>query len=593
MMKQLLSHLRGYKKMIGLCLLLTIAEVIFELVIPLLMSRIVDIGIPSGDLGYMARIGSTMIGVAVLAILMGVLNARVSSEATQGVTASIRGELYHATQGFSFSNIDKFSGASLITRMTSDVTVLQNTMQMVLRMLTRAPIMLISAFVVAISINLRLSVVILAAVVVLVIVIPLIGRTVGKLFAQVQKRMDALNGTVQENLIAIRVVKAFVREAYEKVKFKKVNDDYRDTYIRAGNIVSLMMPVMMLVIYGTTIAVIWLGGRFVGTGDMTAGQLLSFISYIMQILMSVMMFAMIFIMLPRAKASLERVMEVLDTRPDVEDTPESARNGRRIGRGRIEFQNVRFRYKNGNTENGNGGGNGPERRDVLEGVSFTAEPGEFVGIIGGTGSGKTSLVNLIPRFYDVTGGRVLIDGVDVREYSQQALREGIGMVLQKNNLFSGTIRANLLWGNENATQEQLEKAARAAQAHDFITSFPSGYETELEQGGVNVSGGQKQRLCIARAMLKNPSVLILDDSTSAVDTATEALIRQSFHENFKDTTVLIVAQRISSVKHADKIIVLDDGKISGIGTHEQLLRNNEVYQEICLSQNEGGEGSVA
>ena len=586
MIKKLSVHLGGYKKTILLCVFLVIGEVICELVIPLLMSRIVDVGIPAGDIGYMARVGAVMVGVAILAIVFGVLNARFSADASQGFGAGIRGELYNKAQEFSFSNIDRFSSASLVTRMTSDVTLLQNTLMMVLRMFIRAPIMLISAFVIAISINLQLSTVIIGAVVLLLAGTTLIVRVVGGLFSAVQKRLDALNGTVQENLIAIRVVKAFVREGHERLKFKKVNDALVNAAIKAGNITSLIMPIMMLVLNGTTLSVIWFGGRFVGEGVMSTGQLLSFISYIMQILMSIMMFAMIFVMITRARASAERVLEVIDTTPDILDGA-AAGGGHRVTRGEVEFRDVSFRYKHaGGNGNGNGNGNSVGE-NVLNHISFTARPGEFVGIIGGTGSGKTSLVSLIPRFYDVTGGAILVDGTDVREYSQEALRDGIGMVMQKNNLFSGTIRDNLLWGNEQATQADIEKAARDAQAHGFIESFPHGYDTELGQGGVNVSGGQKQRLCIARAMMKNPPILILDDSTSAVDTATEARIRQSFHDNFKDSTVIIVAQRISSVREADKIIVLEGGEVSAVGTHDELVVQSEIYREICLSQNEG------
>lgn len=578
--------MKGYGRMVALCLLFTFCEVACELVIPLLMSRIVDVGIPAGDIGYMARIGALMVGVAIIAICMGVFNARFSAEASQGFSAALRKALYRTTHEFSFSNIDKFSSASLVTRMTSDVQLLQNTIMMSLRMLTRAPIMLVSALFVAISINARLSMVIIGAIVLLVILTAVIVGTVGKLFGAVQKRLDAVNGTVQENLVAIRVVKAFVREGHERLKFKKVNDALTAAAIRAGNIVSMIMPMMMLVLGGTTIAVIWFGGQFAG-GEMPTmgtGELMSFISYIMQILMSVMIFSMIFVMITRARASAERVSEVLTTAPDILDPQDDA--GHRVTRGRVEFRDVCFRYKNGG--NGNGGEQPEgEGENVLAGISFTAEPGEFVGIIGGTGSGKTSLVSLIPRFYDVTGGQVLVDGVDVRDYTQKVLRDSIGVVMQKNNLFSGTIKENLLWGNESAGMDEIAEAARDAQAYDFITAFPDGFDTELGQGGVNVSGGQKQRLCIARAMLKKPPILILDDSTSAVDTATEANIRRSFSESFKDSTVIIVAQRISSVKHADKIIVLDDGKISAIGTHEELLAANEVYREICHSQNEG------
>lgn len=580
MLKQLSTHIVGYKRMIVLCILLIGVEVGCELTIPLLMSKIVDNGIPSGDIGYMAKIGGIMLLVALVAIGAGVLGARFSANASQGGAASLRGELYRAAQGFSFSNIDQFSSASLVTRMTSDVTLLQNTLLMMLRMLTRAPIMLVCALLIAMSINLRLSLVIVGAIVLIVAGAALIIRLIGGLFSLVQQRLDALNGTVQENLIGIRVVKAFVREGHERLKFQKVNDALTAMAIRVGGIAAFIMPLMMLILNVTTLFVIWFGGQFVSAGTMSAGQLISFISYIMQILMSVMMFSMAFIMVTRAKASAGRVLEVLDTKPDIADPADA---GHKVTRGRIEFRDVCLRYNGGNgDENG-----GAEDKNALNHISFTAEPGEFVGIIGGTGSGKTSLISLIPRFYDTTSGTVLVDDIDVREYTQHALREGIGMVMQKNNLFSGTIRENLLWGNEHASQEELVRAATAAQAHRFIERLPDGYDTLLEQGGVNVSGGQKQRLCIARAMVKNPPVLILDDSTSAVDTATEAHIRQAFRQEFSKSTVLIVAQRISSVREADRIIVLDGGSICGIGTHDELLATNDVYREICNSQNEG------
>lgn len=583
MTRQLTAHLQGYKRWIALCILLTALEVLCELIIPLLMAEIVDVGIPSGNLRYMAMIGAVMVGVAILAILLGVVNARFTSNVSQGCTASLRNALFSHVQTFSFSTIDRFSSASLITRMTSDITVLQNTLMMMLRMLTRAPIMLISAFVIAAGINFSLSLIIVVAIVLLLISTLVITHAVGKLFSEVQRRLDNLNGAVQENLIAIRVVKAFVREKVEREKFRQANDALTEASIHAGNIVSLTMPVMMLVLNVTTLAVIWFGGGFVGTGEMTTGQLMSFISYIMQILMSVMIFAMAFVVMTRARASVERIGEVLNAQPDITDPTAYDADNHRVTHGKVEFRHVSFRYASA----------GKQSRNALNDITFTANPGEFIGIIGGTGSGKTSLVNLIPRFYDVCDGEILIDGVDVREYKQNNLRNGIGMVMQKNNLFSGTIRDNLRWGKPDATDEEIIRAAKDAQAHTFISSFPDGYDTELGQGGVNVSGGQKQRLCIARAMLGQPPILILDDSTSAVDTDTEARIRASFHENFKDSTILIVAQRISSVKHADRILVLDDGQIAGMGTHEELLVSNAIYREICISQNELDEGGVA
>jgi len=582
MIKRLYTYVGDYKRNILYCLLLVLGEVVCELMLPLMMSRIVDVGIPSGNLRYMGALGAAMVLVALLAMALGVLNSKFSADVSQGFASNLREALYMKTESFSFSNIDRFSGASLVTRMTSDVTMLQMSLMMGLRILTRAPIMLVSALVIAVSINARLSMVIVGAILALAIGTALIVRVAGVLFTALQKRLDALNGTVQENLIAIRVVKAFVREGYERLKFERVNDALTKTAMKAGAVTSLLMPMMMLVMGATTVSVIWFGGGFVGAGVMGTGELMSFISYIMQILMSVIMFSMIFVMMTRARACGERALEVLNTEPDILDKKQPGQ-GMRITKGEIEFRDVSFRY-----------GGDTEEQNVLRRISFVAKPGELIGIIGGTGSGKTSLVNLVPRFYDVTEGAVLVDGVDVREYSQHDLRDGIGMVMQKNNLFTGTIHDNLLWGRADADDEAVEKAARAAQAHDFITSFPGGYKTELGQGGVNVSGGQKQRLCIARAMMKSPKILILDDSTSAVDTTTEAAIRRSFQEDFRDTTVLIVAQRISSVQEADKIIVMDDGAISGIGTHDELLAANDIYREIYSSQTESQmEGGVA
>ena len=576
-MKKLFQYVSEYKKLVALCVLMTLGEVVCELSLPLLMSKIVDVGVESRDLGYIARMGAIMVGLAVLALGFGVANARFSAKASQGSAANLREALFDKIRLFSFSNIDRFSSGSLITRLTSDVTQLQLSMMMSLRLLTRAPIMLVSAFVIAVSINAQMSLLILAAVFLLALVTTFIVSKAGPMFALLQKRMDAVNGVVQENLVGIRVVKAFVREDHEKSKFKKVNDDVMNTSLKTGKITAFLMPAMTLIMSFTTISVVWFGGNLVGVGTLGTGELMSFLTYIMQILMSVMMFSMILVMLSRAKACAERAVEVLETQPDIEDPAPADSQAHRVSRGKVEFRGVSFRYT-GDTE----------EKNVLTNISFTAQPGELVGIIGGTGSGKTSLVSLIPRFYDASGGEVLVDDVDVRAYRQEDLRDGIGMVMQKNNLFSGTIKENLLWGNEDATMEEIAQAARDAQAHGFIESFPKGYDTALGQGGVNVSGGQKQRLCIARAMMKKPPILILDDSTSAVDTATEAKIRQCFYENFKDTTVIIVAQRITSVQHADKILVLDDGAIAGMGTHDELMASNEVYREIYHSQTQGG-----
>ncbi len=576
MIRKLAGHLGQYRRYVFYCVLLVTGEVAAELLMPVLMARVVDVGIPRKDVWFIATIGMLMVGLAILAIGLGIANMKFSAEGSQGFAANLRRRLFEKVQSFSFSNIDAFSSASLVTRLTSDVTQLQNTLMMSLRMLIRAPLMLVCATIFALSINLRLSTVILVAVPLLVLSIALVLRPAERLFTVVQQRLDGINGTVQENLIAIRVVKAFAREEHEKERFGRANNALMKAALDAGYLSSLMMPIMMFVLNFATVVVIWFGGKMVGTGTMGPGALIGFLSYLMQILMSVMIFSMMFLLLARAKACAQRVLEVLDTEVTITDNPESVHTSEpSVNRGRIEFQHVDFRYATG------------EGKRVLSDVTFAAEPGEVVAIIGGTGSGKSSLLSLIPRLYDVTAGRVLIDGVDVRDYRTATLRAGIGMVLQNNVLFSGTIRENLRWGNVEASQEEIERCARNAQAHDFIVQSPDGYETQLGQGGVNVSGGQKQRLCIARAMLKRPRIVILDDSASAVDTETESLIRGSFRSNVRDTTVLIVSQRISSVRDADKIIVLDDGRVSGVGTHETLLETNAIYRETCLSQQEG------
>ena len=581
MVKKLYSYLKEHKHIAFLCAFLTSLEVLCELFLPYLMSRIVDVGIAEQNLAYIAKIGLTMIFLAASAICIGVFNAKNSAKVSQIFAANIRKDMFFKIQNYSFANIDNFSSSSLITRLTSDVNIMQMTFMLSLRLLIRAPLMLIFAYIVALSINARLSLVILAAVVALVSIIAFILPKAGKLFATVQKRIDNLNGAVQENLIAIRVVKAFVRKDYEKEKFTKANDELMEAAIRAGSLVAMFMPFMVLVLNIGIVSIMWFGGNFVGQGTMAAGELISFVNYIMQILMAVMLFTMIFVMITRAKACAQRVLEVVDTKSDILD--EVPNNKAVITKGKIEFKNVNFKYaKNGNLESSQNGG-----EYVLSNINITIEPGEFVGIIGGTGSGKSSLISLIPRFYDVSEGEVLIDGVNVKGYTQSNLRDGIGLVMQKNNLFTGTIKKNIAWGKEDASIEEIVKVAKFAQAHNFIESFSEGYDTELGQGGVNLSGGQKQRVCIARAMLKNSPILIFDDSTSAVDTKTEALIRESFYNDFKDSTIILVAQRISSVKDADKVIVLDDGKIVDIGNHDKLMETCEIYREIYTSQIEG------
>ncbi len=580
MIKKLSGYLGQYKKYLMVIPFLVLIEVLCELGMPLLMAKIIDVGIATKDVGYITQIGTYMILMALAAIGIGVFNTRYTTNASMGFGANLRNALFEKVQSFSFNNIDQFSTASLITRLTNDVNNLQVTIMMLLRILLRAPMMLLIAFFLAYGINARLSVVLLAAIVLLTAGIGAIMKTAVKRFTIVQQKIDALNNTLQENLIGIRVVKSYVREDFEIQKFKTANDDLTTSAIRAVSIVIFNFPLMQLVMNAAILVILWSGGRMVYAGTLTTGDLIAFISYVFQILMSVMMISMVFIMSARAEASGKRIVEVLDTQADIVPPaqPAMALAGARARApmGKVEFRNVSFKYHQSDSGD-----------HVLTDISFTAQPGQVIGIVGGTGTGKTTLVHLIPRLYDVGAGCVLVDGIDVRDYALEALREKIGVVLQKNTLFSGTIRENLLWGKPDATEDEIIAACQDAQAHDFIQSFPDGYDTQLGQGGVNVSGGQKQRLCIARAMLKKPSILILDDSTSAVDTSTEARIRTSFYSNLANTTVFIIAQRISSVRDADQILVLDDGKISGMGTHAELIASNEIYQEINASQQEG------
>lgn len=577
MFKKLLKYIKGYEKAAITAPLLVIVESVCELALPYLMANIIDIGIDGdGGLGYIVKIGTFMLLLAMISMISGVRSAKAASIGSQGFGANLRKAMFDKVQDFSFADIDRFSSASLITRMTNDVNNIQMMVNMGLRMLVRAPIMLIAALVCCLTINARLTLILVAAVPVLGTAVGLLMRTCHKLFEVFQQKIDGLNNSVQENLVAIRVVKAFVREGYEKTKFKKANDDLTNSAIAAVTKVVFMAPIMMLVLNTTIVLTLWFGGKFVINGTLLTGSLYSFISYIMNVLISVMMVAMTLLQLTRARACADRINEVLDTVPDIRSSEESSGKALPEPKGKVEFKSVSFKYK------ASGSGD-----DVLKNIDLTIEPGQFTAIVGGTGVGKSSLVNLIPRFYDVTGGAVLVDGLDVRDYPIEKLRDRIGMVLQNNVLFSGTIRENLLWGKADATEEEIITAAKNAQAYDFIMSFPDGFDTYIEQGGVNVSGGQKQRLCIARAMLRHPSILILDDSTSAVDSATEALIRKSFSENLKGTTVIVIAQRISSVRYADQIVVLDDDHIAGLGTHDELLASNKIYQEIYTSQQEG------
>ena len=571
-----MTHLEGYKKEALRSPVFIILEVICELLLPLAMAEIVNEAIPSGDIGRIFLLGGVMLLLSVLAMVFGVLSAKYATFASQGFGANLRQCLFDKIQSFSFADIDRFSSASLITRTTNDVNAMTMMLNMGLRMLWRAPVMLIVALVITIKLNARLSLVLLTVIPVLALGIGVIMKICSRLFQVMQQKIDGLNNTLQENLVAIRVVKAFVRQDHEKSKFKTANDQLTQAGMNVGLRVITMMPLMTVAMNAATVGVLYLGGKMVMKAQFDLGDLQAILTYVSQILMSVMMVAMTLLQLSRAQACARRINEVLDTEPSVENSDRSAARTLPAPRGEVEFRDVSFKYVASGTGD-----------DVLEHISFTVRPGQFVAIVGGTGTGKSSLVNLIPRFYDVTGGAVLVDGMDVRDYPLEQLRSRIGMVLQSNVLFSGTIRENLLWGDPDATEEQMIQAAKDAQAYDFIMSFPDGFDTLLEQGGVNVSGGQKQRLCIARAMLRHPAILILDDSTSAVDSATEAAIRASFAKNLKGTTVIIIAQRISSVQYADEILVLDDGKIAGQGTHEELLANNTIYQEIYQSQQEG------
>ena len=576
MLSLFLTHLQGYKEDAVKAPILIILEVICELLLPLIMAEIVDVAIPAGDVGYIFKLVAMMLVLAVAAMFCGVMSAKYAAFASQGFGGNLRQRLFDKVQEFSFADIDRFSSASLITRMTNDVNAMTMMLAMGLRMLVRAPVMLVTALVICFRLNARLALVLVVIIPLMVAAIGILMKICTRLFEAMQRKIDGLNNTLQENLVAIRVVKAFVREDHERGKFKKANDELMEAGLNVGMRIVAIMPIMMLAMNGATVAVLYLGGKMVMRATFDLGSLQAFISYITQILMSVMMVAMSLLQLSRAQACAHRINEVLSTQPSVEDREEAARAALPAPRGQVEFRDVSFKY----VATGTGD-------DVLSHISFTVKPGQFVAIVGGTGTGKSSLVNLIPRFYDVTGGSVLVDGVDVRDYPLEELRGRIGMVLQNNVLFTGTIRENLLWGKPDATEEEIIQAAKDAQAYDFIMSFPEGFDTLLDQGGTNVSGGQKQRLCIARAMLRKPAILILDDSTSAVDSATEAAIRQSFAQNLKDTTVIIIAQRISSVQYADEILILDDDHIAGQGTHEELLASNSIYQEIYQSQQEG------
>ncbi|NLX76315.1 MAG: ABC transporter ATP-binding protein [Clostridiaceae bacterium] len=583
MIRKLLPFAKKYWVYAVLAPLCIICEVILEVNIPRIMANIVDIGIENRDLNYITRMGILMILMAVLSLFFGAIAAHFASIASTGYAKEIRRELFYKIQDFSFANMDRFTTASLITRLTTDVTHAQMTFMMMIRMMIRTPMMLVMATVMAVTLNARLSAIFLAAIPILGLSLFIISKSAYPRFRTMLKKYDRLNAVIQENLIGIRVVKAFVRGDFEYEKFDDIADQVRETQIKAERIVLWNMPIMQFVMYGCMLAVAWFGGNLIIAGDMQSGQLMGFISYISQILISLMMIGMIFVMFVLSRASLTRISEVLEEKIDIEEKENKVTE---IKDGSVTFNNVSFSYA------------GEKGNMVLENINLSIKSGETIGIIGGTGSGKTTLVQLIPRLYDVTGGSVTVGGVDVRNYGLSELRDAVAMVLQKNVLFSGTIRDNLRWGNENATDEEIIEACKIAQAHDFIMSFPDGYNTVLEQGGVNVSGGQRQRLCIARALLKKPKIIILDDSTSAVDTATDSKIRAAlrsedlFSRIYKNhspeiITTIIIAQRVASVIDADRIIVMDDGRIDAIGTHEELLKNNTIYREVYESQQKG------
>lgn len=574
MLRRIFSYMKQYKKYAYLALICIAVEAMLELLVPMIMADLIDNGVANGDTHYIYVKGFEMALCALIALVLGIGSARFQALAGQGLGANIRKAEYEKLQSYSFSNIDHFRVSSLVTRLTSDVTNIQNSVSTGMRPFGRSPVMLIFASSIAFTINRTLALVFFVSLPILAVLLIIIIMNVRPLYAKMQNAIDLVNRSIQENLTAVRVVKSYVRGEYEVDKFKDVNAKLKSESEKAFGIAVLNMPAMQFVMYGTIIAILFVGGHLINNGQLKIGELTSFLSYVLLILNSLMMMSNVFLMMTRSLASATRIVEVLDEKIDITDENSQDIS---VKHGEIEFDHVWFKYKN------------EAKEYVLSDVSFHIKPGQTVGIIGQTGSSKTTLVQLIPRLYDATKGTVRIDGVDVKNYPVKHLRDAIAVVLQKNTLFSGSLISNLRWGNENATKEEIDEACHIACVDEFLDRLPAGYESEMGQGGVNVSGGQKQRICIARAILKKPKVLILDDSTSAVDTATEGRIREELAKKLPDMTKLVIAQRISSVKHADQIIILDKGCVNAIGTHEELLRTNKIYQEIYESQKEGAD----
>ncbi len=577
MVKKLSQSIREYKKYAILTPICVAAEVILEIIIPLLMANLIDDGIYGGEMNMVYKIGLELILCAVLSLIFGMLSGKFAAKASSGFAKNLRKDLYYKVQDFSFTNIDSFSTSSLVTRLTTDVTNVQNAFQMIIRIAVRTPLMLITSLFFAISISPRLSMVFLVIIPILAIGLYLIITKVHPIMKRVFRTYDDLNNVVEENVAGIRVVKSFVIEEKEKKKFGKVSKSIFDDFSKAEKLMALTSPLMQFAIYFCILAISWFGAKIIiesGMTELTTGELMTMFTYSIQILSSLMMLSMVMVMIAISKSSAERIVEVLNTESDIKDPKKPITE---VKDGSIEFKNVAFSYVNS------------KKKECLKNINVSIKSGETVGIIGGTGSGKSSLVNLIPRLYDVTEGELLIGGENVKKYHIETLRNEVSCVLQKNVLFSGTITENIKWGDENASDEDVKRVCKLAQADEFVSQFPNGYDTYIEEGGTNVSGGQKQRLCIARALLKHPKILILDDSTSAVDTKTDSLIRKAFKEEIPNTTKIIIAQRISSVEDCDKIIVMDKGTINGIGTHEELLKNNEIYREVYESQTKGGD----